>query len=39
MQPLTLLLASLAVYRLSRMITDEEGPFSVFTTLRGGSRQ
>lgn len=35
MQPLTLLLASLAVYRLSRMITDEEGPFSVFTTVRG----
>jgi hypothetical protein len=35
MQPLTVLLASLAVYRLSRMITDEEGPFSVFTMLRG----
>jgi hypothetical protein len=27
-------LASLATYRLSRMITDEEGPFAVFTTLR-----
>lgn len=35
MQPLVLLLASLAVYRLSRMITDEEGPFAVFTKLRG----
>lgn len=35
MQPLTFLLASLAVYRLSRMITDEEGPFTVFTKLRG----
>jgi hypothetical protein len=35
MQPLTLLLASLAVYRLSRMLTDEEGPFMVFTRLRG----
>jgi len=28
-------LAALAVYRLSRMITDEEGPFAVFTALRG----
>jgi hypothetical protein len=35
MQPLTLLLAALAVYRLSRMIADEEGPFSVFAKLRG----
>jgi hypothetical protein len=35
MQPLTFALASLAVYRLSRMITDEEGPFTVFTRLRG----
>jgi len=35
MQPLTFALASLAVYRLSRMITDEEGPFSVFVKLRG----
>lgn len=34
MQPLTLLLASLAVYRLSRMISDEEGPFALFTKLR-----
>jgi len=32
---LTLLIASLAVYRISRMISDEEGPFSVFTKLRG----
>ena len=29
------ILASLAVYRLSRMITDEEGPFEVFTKVRG----
>lgn len=28
------ILAALAVYRLSRMITDEEGPFSIFTKLR-----
>jgi hypothetical protein len=36
MQPLMLfILAALAVYRLSRMITDEEGPFSLFTKLRG----
>jgi hypothetical protein len=28
-------LAALAVYRLSRMISDEEGPFAVFTKLRG----
>jgi hypothetical protein len=34
MQPLTFVLASLAVYRLSRMIADEEGPFEVFTWLR-----
>lgn len=31
---LTFLLASLAVYRVSRMIADEEGPFSVFAKLR-----
>lgn len=29
------ILAALAVYRLSRMISDEEGPFAVFTWLRG----
>lgn len=29
------IIASLAVYRLSRMISDEEGPWSVFTWLRG----
>lgn len=29
------IIASLAVYRLSRMISDEEGPFAVFTWLRG----
>jgi len=34
MQPLTLILAALAVYRISRMVADEEGPFSVFTKLR-----
>lgn len=28
-------MASLAVYRVSRMIADEEGPFSAFTWLRG----
>lgn len=27
--------ASLAVYRISRMITDEEGPFAIFSKLRG----
>lgn len=32
---MTFVLASLAVYRLSRMIADEEGPFAVFTKLRG----
>ncbi len=35
MDPLIFALAALAVYRLSRMITDEEGPFAVFTKLRG----
>ena len=35
MRPLTFALASLAVYRLSRMITDEEGPFAVFNAIRG----
>ena len=30
----TFVLAGLAVYRLSRMLTDEEGPFSVFMKLR-----
>lgn len=29
------ILAALATYRLSRMITDEEGPFEVFTKVRG----
>lgn len=32
---MTFILASLAVYRLSRMLTDEEGPLSVFTKMRG----
>jgi len=35
MEPLTFILAGLAVYRLSRMIADEEGPFEVFARLRG----
>lgn len=30
----SLIVASLAVYRLSRMASDEEGPFEVFTKLR-----
>lgn len=32
---LTFALAALAVYRISRMITDEEGPFMVFSRIRG----
>lgn len=35
MQPLAFILASLAVYRASRMLADEEGPWSVFQRLRG----
>lgn len=35
MEPLTFALSALAVYRLSRMISDEEGPFEAFTKLRG----
>jgi hypothetical protein len=35
MGPLTFALSALFVYRLSRMLTDEEGPFKVFTKLRG----
>jgi hypothetical protein len=35
MQPLIVILAALATYRLSRMITDEEGPFRIFAQLRG----
>lgn len=31
---LTFLMAALAVYRVSRMVTDEEGPWSAFTWLR-----
>lgn len=34
---LVLLLASLAVYRVSRMIADEEGPWSVFVRLRAAA--
>jgi hypothetical protein len=35
MELMTVVLASLAVYRVSRMITDEEGPFMIFNRLRG----
>lgn len=35
---MTFTLAALAVYRLSRMLTDEEGPFMVFTKVRGLAR-
>lgn len=33
-QSFTFLIAALAVYRISRMLAVEEGPFKVFTTLR-----
>ena len=29
------IVAGLAIYRISRMLTEEEGPFAVFSTLRG----
>ena len=32
---MTFVLAALTVYRISRMITDEEGPFAVFSRVRG----
>lgn len=32
---LALLLAMLAVYRLARLVADEDGPFDVFARLRG----
>lgn len=35
MNAVALLIASLAVWRVSRMITLEEGPFSAFAWLRG----
>lgn len=35
MAAMTFVLAALTTYRLSRMLTNEEGPFSVFTWLRG----
>ena len=38
MDALTFALAALAVYRLSRMLTDEDGPFEAFTRLRGLAR-
>lgn len=31
---LTLIIAALAVYRVSRMVTDEEGPFALFSRIR-----
>ena len=34
MESLTFLVASLAVWRLSKVITEEEGPFRLFTRLR-----
>jgi hypothetical protein len=34
MTPLTLIVATLAAYRISRMITAEEGPFGAFLWLR-----
>lgn len=35
LQPIALILAALATWRVAYMITTEEGPFSLFTTLRG----
>lgn len=35
MSIVVLLIASLAVWRVARMITLEEGPFSVFSWIRG----
>lgn len=35
MDALTLILAMLATFRVALMVSDEEGPFSVFTRLRG----
>lgn len=35
MDALTLALASLATFRVALMVATEEGPFSVFTRLRG----
>jgi hypothetical protein len=34
MDVMAFVLAGLAVYRLSRMLTDEEGPFAVFSKVR-----
>ena len=39
---MTFVLLALAVYRLSHMVTNEEGPFELFATLRdalGGNQQ
>ena len=33
--PIIFIVAALATYRLSMMLTEEEGPFSIFTRLRG----
>lgn len=35
MDRLTVPIAALATYRLARMVASEEGPFGVFTRLRG----
>jgi hypothetical protein len=34
-EPFAFLVAALAVYRLSRMVAEEEGPGAIFTKLRG----
>lgn len=33
--PMTFIIAALATYRLAKLISEEEGPFSVFLRLRG----
>lgn len=35
LQPWALLLATIAAYRIARMLVLEEGPFSIFATVRG----
>src|SRR5262245_51266505 len=35
LDPLALILAALATYRLARMVTQEEGPLDIFVKLRG----
>lgn len=36
---LTLVLASLAIYRVARMLTQEDGPFDAFTRMRAAVGQ